>query len=204
VSFVWQLGRGHSRGRRRSGRRLLGLVAIAAVAAWTAGFAWFVTATMRPQAVPPRADGIVVLTGGAERVSAALRLLADNRAGKLLVTGIGGGAHLRDLAGRAGINPAPLAARVTLGRGATSTRGNAEETAAWVRSNGMRSLIVVTAFYHMPRALAEIGRAVPSVRLYPAPVSPPGMRDAAGLETVSGLRARSGPWTEAVGAPKGS
>jgi uncharacterized SAM-binding protein YcdF (DUF218 family) len=142
------------------------------------GFAWFITVASRPSAPPPQADGIVALTGGADRVETALRLLAAGRAGKLLLSGIGGNAELATLAHRAGVDPAPIAVRVTLGRNATTTRGNADETAAWARENAIRSLIVVTASYHMPRALAEIGRAAPDLTLYPLPVTPHALHDA--------------------------
>ena len=104
---------------------------------------------------------------------AALHLLAAGRAKQLLLSGVGGGAELRDLAFRADINPAPLAGRVTLGRSATSTHGNATETAAWAHARSIHSLIVVTAFYHMPRALAELRRVLPHVALYPDPVLMP-------------------------------
>ena len=43
------------------------------------------------------------------------------------------------------------------------TRGNAAETAEWARAHQVRSLIVVTSAYHMPRALAELGRDLPDV-----------------------------------------
>lgn len=79
------------------------------------------------------------------------------------------------------MDPVPLAAHVTLGRSATSTLGNAEETATWVRTHDIHSLIVVTADYHMPRALLEMEREMPGVTLYPAPVQPAGMR---GLTTL--------------------
>ncbi len=183
--------------------RVLALGLATAVVAWAAGFVWFVVAAMRPRPVAPRSDGVVALTGGPDRVRAALQLLADGRAGKLLVTGIGGGANFRALAERAGVDPAPLASRVTLGRGATSTRGNAAETAAWVQANGFRSVIVVTAFYHMPRALAELGRAVPGVQLHPAPVSSHAMRAAAGLDSLSGLRVMSEEYMKFLGAELG-
>ncbi len=65
------------------------------------------------------------------------------------------------------MDPVPLAAHVTLGRSATSTLGNAEETATWVRTHDIHSLIVVTADYHMPRALLEMEREMPGVTLYP-------------------------------------
>jgi uncharacterized SAM-binding protein YcdF (DUF218 family) len=173
------------------------------LAAWAIGFAWFMRSAVRSAETPPHADGIVALTGGAERVQTALELLAAGRADRLLVTGIGGGAELRDLARRAGIDWRPLAERVTLGRGAASTRGNAEETAAWARENGLRSLIIVTAFYHMPRAMTEMSRAMPDVRLYAAPVLPSGLRGSAGLTSWPGLRLIAGEYTKFLAAELG-
>jgi uncharacterized SAM-binding protein YcdF (DUF218 family) len=148
-----------------------------AALAWLAGFVWFVSLATQAPPTPPEAEGIVALTGGAERIEVALRLLAGNRGAKLLVSGIGGGTELPTLARRAGLDPAPLAGRVTLGRSATSTRGNAIETANWVRDNQIGSLIVVTAWYHMPRALTELGRALPGTRLFPYPVLTMGQGD---------------------------
>jgi len=148
-------------------------LALASVLAllWSAGFAMFLRAALTERPPPPRADGIVALTGGAGRVETALRLLADGQAEQLLISGVGGAAEFSALAHRAGVDPA-LGSRVTLGRAAASTRGNATETADWAREKKIRSLIVVTAGYHMPRALAELGRALPGVALYPAPVLP--------------------------------
>jgi len=159
--------------RRRLAMRLTGGVLLAAAAAWIGGLVWFTHMATRPYPPPPDADGIVALTGGADRVATALRLLRAHRAPRLLLSGIGGGAELAGLAHRANIDPTPLAGEVTLGRQATSTRGNAIETAAWVRRNDIKSLIVVTAFYHMPRALTELRRTLPGVTLYPDPVLTP-------------------------------
>jgi uncharacterized SAM-binding protein YcdF (DUF218 family) len=50
---------------------------------------------------------------------------------------------------------------VMLGYDARNTIGNAMETAQWVRKEGIRSLRLVTANYHMPRALAEFRYAMP-------------------------------------------
>ena len=155
--------------RRRCLLRL-GAGALGVALAWLGGFVWFINRIQRPVEPPPHADGIVVLTGGAERVETALRLLQQGRADRLLVSGAGGGVELTALARLAGVDAAPLANRVTLGHTATTTRGNAAETAAWVRSNGVHSLIVVTAYYHMPRALTELQRALPGIELYRWPV----------------------------------
>lgn len=156
---------------------LLGVAVAAALAAALAGgFAWFAAQASRPAVMPERADGIVVLTGGAGRIELGLRLLAERRAPRMLISGTGRG-ELADLLAGAGLG-AELAARVapapvTLGRIARSTRGNARETAEWVAAHDIRSLIVVTSGYHMPRALLELGRLLPaSVALHPAPLVP--------------------------------
>ncbi len=135
----------------------------------------------------------MVLTGGAGRVSAALRLLAENRAPALLVSGVGN-AEFPDLARRAGLG-ASLADRVTIGHAAATTRGNAVETADWARGIGARSLIVVTSGYHMARALAELSRVMPGVALYPVSVLPAGER--------LGLRLLAGEYTKFLAAGLG-
>ena len=183
--------------------RVGGVVLLALLLAWGGGFVWFVRHASRITGPPPHADGIVVLTGGADRVETALRLLAKGDADRLLVSGIGGGADLKDLAHSAGVHPVPFGGQVTLGRGAVTTHGNAAETARWARQAGLHSLIVVTAAYHMPRALTEIGRALPGVRLYPAPVLPPGIVGADGWPTAAGLRLLVEEWNKLLAAKLG-
>jgi uncharacterized SAM-binding protein YcdF (DUF218 family) len=157
--------------RTRAASRWLAALTVAMTVAWGAGFLWFVQIAARRAEPPPwHADGIVALTGGAGRVELALHLLAEDHADRLLLSGIGGGTELATLGRRAGVDTSALAARITLGRDAASTRGNAAETASWVAQNRIGSLIVVTAPWHMPRALTELRRALPEVRLFPVPV----------------------------------
>ncbi|HTZ70534.1 MAG TPA: YdcF family protein, partial [Acetobacteraceae bacterium] len=66
-------------GVSRTVAMLGGLIA----AAWLGGFVWFADDAVRVPPPPPAADGIVALTGGAERVAAAIDLLQANR-GRLL------------------------------------------------------------------------------------------------------------------------
>ncbi len=146
-----------------------------------AGFLWFLRAAAAPPADPERrADGIAVLTGGADRVETGLRLLLEDEAARLIVSGAHRDATLADLARVAGLAPDAVervADRVTLGRAAASTRGNAAEVAAWARDGGVRSVRVVTAGYHMPRALLELRRAMPpDAALLPHPVVPASLR----------------------------
>ena len=104
-----------------------------------------------------------------------MHLLDDGKAKMLLVSGVAPGAGLHDLARRVGEDPGQLASRVTLGHAATTTLGNAEEAAEWVHDHDLHSLIIVTAAYHMPRAMLEMRRAMPEIALYPVAVQPQAM-----------------------------
>ncbi len=109
-------------------------------------------------------------TGGPDRVEVALRLLAGGGAERLLISGAGERTDLPVLARFAGIDPAPLEQRITMGYTAHSTRGNASETAAWVRENKVATLLVVTGWFHMPRALVELRCAMPEATDIPIPL----------------------------------
>jgi uncharacterized SAM-binding protein YcdF (DUF218 family) len=152
--------------------RLMSAVAIVVVlGAFGSGFAWFVQGTAHnARPLLRHADGIVALTGGAGRIEVALRLLNDGWADRLLITGIGGGTELGTIGRLNGMDTEPLASRITLGRYAASTRGNGVETASWAEQNRVRTLIVVTASYHMPRALVELREALPNIQLLPVTV----------------------------------
>ena len=166
---------------------LLGVFTAAVI--WLAGFTVFEHDARRVAPPPPVSDGIVALTGGADRIEAALRLYADGRAPRLLVSGVGHGADLAEVLHRLPVDPASLANQITLGRAATDTVGNAAETASWARQNDLHTIIVVTAGYHMARALREIGRELPDVELRPFPVRPPALRSGDDLATLRLLAA---------------
>jgi uncharacterized SAM-binding protein YcdF (DUF218 family) len=137
---------------------------------WLLGLLWFIHLASRETAPPSHIDAIVVLTGGPDRVEVALRLLADGAADRLLVSGAGEKTDFAALAHRAGLDPAPFEQRIKLGHAAHTTRGNALETAAWAHDQGLGSLLVVTAWFHMPRALVELRRAMPAVTIVAYPV----------------------------------
>jgi uncharacterized SAM-binding protein YcdF (DUF218 family) len=119
----------------------------------------------------PEADAIVALTGGtSERLTTGMRLLAEGRGRRLLISGVN--ARVKDTEVYAVLDgPAELiACCVDLGRQAEDTLGNASETAAWSERNGFSRVIVVTDDYHMPRSLAELRVAMPTAQLIPYPV----------------------------------
>lgn len=174
--------RGRTGTARRGTRILHALLAVGALLAvlLVLGFLWFLDAAAATPSDPEQTtDGIAVLTGGAERVQTGLRLLVEGRARLLLVSGAHPDVTLADLARVGGMETDALVGRVTIGRAARTTRGNAAEIAAWARARSLHSIRVVTAGYHMPRAVLELRRALPEAVLVPHPVVPARLRDAA-------------------------
>jgi uncharacterized SAM-binding protein YcdF (DUF218 family) len=121
-----------------------------------------------------RAEGIVALTGGTARIDGALGLLSENRAARLLISGVNPAVGRREIATAVEANyRLSLDQRVDLGHLARDTIGNADEARDWVEHHKFRSLIVVTSDYHMPRSMVELSSAMPDVELIPYPVSNP-------------------------------
>lgn len=157
--------------RRRPwrGLALLLLLPLAGVgAAFLAGFATFLLSLEQAEREPAAlTDGIVVLTGGAQRIEDAVELLARGYAGRLLITGVNERTS-RDAIARLTKGQRELVeCCVDLGYRARNTVGNAAEIARWVRRRSFSSLIVVTSNYHLPRALAELDEALPDIRKIP-------------------------------------
>jgi uncharacterized SAM-binding protein YcdF (DUF218 family) len=149
---------------------------------WAAGLFAFASRVQQstPAPDPQPADGIVALTGGNSigRISAAMDLLEQGMGKRLLISGVN-----RDVS-REDIRSISKAARrlydccVDLGFTAADTVGNARETADWARAMRYRDLIIVTADYHMPRAMLEL-RAVmrePEFHLQAYPSATPSLK----------------------------
>jgi uncharacterized SAM-binding protein YcdF (DUF218 family) len=131
----------------------------------------FIVFTMSIDRVPKEpygnADGIVVLTGGASRIDQAMKLLAQGRAKRVLITGVYVATTREELKKLASEGSQYFSCCVDVDREARNTIDNATETSQWVAANKYGSLIVVTSNYHMPRALAELARVMPGVTLTP-------------------------------------
>jgi uncharacterized SAM-binding protein YcdF (DUF218 family) len=141
---------------------------------WTAGLFAFSARVARstPAPDPQPADAIVALTGpSALRITAAMKLLEDGKGGRLLVSGVNHKATRADIHS---VSKAPgqlYDCCVDLGFKAEDTIGNARETASWARAHRFKRLIVVTADYHMPRAILELKGALPGGQFQPYPVA---------------------------------
>jgi uncharacterized SAM-binding protein YcdF (DUF218 family) len=172
VGWGWATTVTPSHDARRSWLRL-GLVTasclgLALFIAGILGFLVFVYSLDRSERRPAaRTDGIVALTGGAQRIDDAIDLLAQGYATRLLISGVNERTSREEIAR---LNPGQrrlFECCVDLDYRARNTIGNAIETRRWVEQNQFRSLIVVTSNYHMPRTLVELDHVLPNVRKVP-------------------------------------
>src|SRR5262249_57827324 len=109
------------------------------------GLAIFIADLDHDTPTPPHADGIVALTGGPERIAAAVALLAQGSARRLLVTGVNQTTTSREIARLTPRFATEFGCCIDLGYTALNTTGNALEARRWARSHHMRSLIVATS-----------------------------------------------------------
>lgn len=164
-------------GRMRAVFRFCRFAAIVLLVGFAAGFFAFVS-SLRDyggEAAPGEAQGIVALTGGTQRISDAIDLLARGYGQRLLISGVNETTTRAEIAK---LNPGQLSLLeccVDLDRRARNTIGNAIETRRWVGEREFSSIIVVTSNYHMPRTMLELDNAMPGVRKIPHAVSPTGV-----------------------------
>ena len=132
------------------------------------GFIVFANGVDREHSEPQRsADVIAVLTGGMSRIDEAMKLLAEGKAKRVLITGVNRTTTTEELKELASQGDQYFTCCVDIDKEARNTIDNATETSEWVALHHYGSIIVVTSNYHMPRALAELARVMPGVTLIP-------------------------------------
>jgi len=139
----------------------------------------------------PSSDGIIVATGGQARLSAGLSLLSRNKAPMLLLTGVGEGVTKEMIADSLALSSADrawLACCIELDFIAADTKGNAMAAKKWVTDNKLSSVILVTAHYHMPRALLEFQNQLAETDITSYAIIPPDLAQSHWLTDWPSLR----------------
>ena len=143
------------------------LIAVILVAlAYGLAFVFWVSLLPATPDVKPEADGIVALTGGGPRLSTAVALFEDGVGKRLLISGVSPATDRQTVKALAHGGPR-FDCCADIGYAAEDTSGNAAEAAAWAHGHQFRSIVVVTARYHMPRAMQEFKSTMPDVTLLP-------------------------------------
>ncbi len=141
---------------------------------WIAGFALF-TRAIHAQDLPGddyKTDAVVVLTGGPERINTGINLLDAHAAHHLFISGVDSRVTTKQLVAMWKPEQPVVAIPccITLGYQAHNTVQNAQETKDWTSQENVKSLRLVTAAYHMPRALLEFQAAMPEAAILPHPI----------------------------------
>ena len=159
-------------------------ISIVLIPLWLIGFGLFVLYVFSFQlSTTPTADGIVAWTGGEYRIQNAIKLLEQNQAQRLLISGVNKNVAPSSFLGNISDE---MRQKIDLGYQATTTQENATETADWVYKNHFKSVMLVTSFYHIPRSLVEFKHALPTTTVYPYAIWPKDF-----TESVSWIHTRS-------------
>lgn len=134
----------------------------AVVLVWMLGFVWFAGDLPEPAPSNLKTDAIVVPTGGGGRIERGLAVLRAGSAKKLFISGVDREVRPREFAAEYKVTPGEMTCCVALGFAALDTRGNALETANWLKGGGYRSLRLVTSDWHMRRSAGELSEVLPA------------------------------------------
>ena len=114
-------------------------------------------------------DAVVALTGGADRIQTAVQKLNERGLKDLLISGVNKSVPPDEILKHLQISKE---CQPTLGYWAENTAQNAVEVSDWVLENHFHSILLVTSFYHMPRAMFEILKHNEELIIVPYPVFP--------------------------------
>ncbi|MFD1745137.1 YdcF family protein [Rhizobium helianthi] len=159
------------KGPLRRALRYIGITLILLAALIFGGFLWFadaVTSLKAPDGV--KADAIVVLTGGYQRIDQAIGLLRDGAGQRLLISGAHPSASPASIRRATQASPDLFKCCVDIGYEAIDTIGNANEITRWISDHNYARVLVVTNNYHMPRSLLELRRRDHRTDFIPYPV----------------------------------
>lgn len=147
------------------------------------GFGLFLAALPAPFSGIPVVDGVVVFTGGTNRVPTAVEWLREGYTGPVLISGVHPDVTKEDLMQGEPLNEV-AAARLALDIGAQNTKGNVRNTRLWAEGLGLtaargKSVGILTSTYHVPRVRLLAVTGAPGLDIVYLPVQPQeaGLRD---------------------------
>lgn len=124
-------------------------------------------------------DAIIVLTGEPKRITDSLKEFSKGNAKKLFISGIYRQSPLDKLIDKTISNlqkdkilttsKDSLKSRIFTGR-AENTIENGLESANWIKKNNIKSIRLMTSYYHMPRSKLIFEKYIPNVRIIEHPV----------------------------------
>lgn len=133
---------------------------------WLGGFIIFQQYIRKHQEdLVSKTDAIIVLTGGQNRIVEAVRLYNEGLADMLFISGVGQNVDIKTLEKQNNTMIVRDLHQVYLGKEATNTFQNAIEVSEFIRRHNLKSIRLVTSYYHMPRSVVQILRFNPDLTI---------------------------------------
>ena len=118
----------------------------------------------------PKVDGVVVFTGGENRIQNAVKLISEGHGERLFISGVNPMTKKNDISFKLISDRAIFSCCIDLGNNATNTIENAHETKEWIDKLKYRNVIIVTSNYHMKRSLFILQNTINDVNFIPFPI----------------------------------
>ena len=117
--------------------------------------------------------GIVVLTGGKNRIEKGVDLLSKGYGDKLLISGVFMSSEIEEKFSLEKEKNELFKCCVFFDQKSKNTLENAEEVAKWLNENkDIKSIILVSSYYHLPRSIMIFEKTITSdVKVYPVPAN---------------------------------
>ena len=142
----------------------------AGILLWVGGFAVFDAYIKKTQNNEKKTDAIVVLTGGKNRILESFNLFNNEMADILIISGVSDNVSLKELQRQNKTVITNNSDKIFIGREAATTYQNAIEVSEIIRRNNVRSVRLVTSYYHIPRSKEEILAHNPDIEVIVHPV----------------------------------
>ena len=114
-------------------------------------------------------DGIVVLTGDKNRISEGINILKKNSSQRLLISGVNkkiSNSVIKSLYANDTETKQLFNCCIDFDKISTNTFENSRETYFWARDQNLKTLLIVTSYYHIPRVKLEFSRFFQKDSLY--------------------------------------
>ena len=121
-----------------------------------------------------KTDGIVVLTGDKYRISEGIKILKKNSNERLLISGVNKKISKSKIISLYGNDPETkqlFDCCIDIDKVSTNTFENSREAYFWARDRQLKTLLIVTSNYHIPRVKLEFSRFFKENILYYNPVN---------------------------------
>ena len=118
----------------------------------------------------PKVDGVVVFSGGENRIQSAVQILSKGYGERLFISGVNPMTKKNDISLKLISDKAIFTCCIDLGNNATNTLENANETKEWIGELNYKNVIIVTSNYHMKRSLFILRNTIPEVNFISFPI----------------------------------